>query len=360
MHGVWKKTAVSVLALGLMMAGTQTSSALTKWREGIVPFKGDAGILYMAKEKGFFEKHGIDVEFVQIPGNVKLVRALLAGTVDAIEASPDAVFKAINHGGDIRFIGSTLPGLTYAFYAAKDIKNWSDLEGKTLGASSPGSLPDNFSRLTLKNHGVDPDSIHIASSGGSSATYIKALAQGQIAAASASTEFVPLAKKLGIQVMATAAKETPLYPRFVIASTPTALNAKGKDVVAGFLAGYMEGIQYALAHRQETIDLTAKVLHTSPDNPSYAYLFDEIVEEKDASPTTEIPTKRIEWLQNYMFENKLLDKKIDVAKYSDPSYREEALKLVKQDRSGSTADGKTSGKTSGDKTSGRKTSGSTK
>lgn len=332
MGGFRRRAAVLALALGMTAAGTQASWALTKWRQGIVPFKSDAGFLYMAKEKGFFQKHGVDVEFVEIPGNVKVIRALLAGTVDGIEASPGAMYKAINHGADLRFIGSTLAGLTYAFYASKDIKDWSDLKGKTIGASAPGAVADIFSRISLKNHGVDPASMHVTPAGGSSATYIKALAQGQISGASASTEFVPVAKKLGIKVMATAAKETPLYPRFVIASTPDILKAKGKDVVAGFLAGYMEGIQYALAHRQETIDLTAKVLHKSADDPTFSYLYDEIVEEKDASPTVEIPTKRIEWLQDYMVQNKLLDKKIDVAKHSDPSYQEEALKLVKKDK----------------------------
>ena len=77
MGGLHGKAAVWVLALGMTVAGTQASWAQTKWREGIVPFKGDAGFLYMAKEKGFFKKHGIDLEFVQIPGNVTLVRALL-------------------------------------------------------------------------------------------------------------------------------------------------------------------------------------------------------------------------------------------------------------------------------------------
>jgi NitT/TauT family transport system substrate-binding protein len=286
----------------------------------------------MAKEKGFFAKHGVDVEFVQIPGNVKVVRALLAKTVDGIEASPGAVFTAINHGADVRFIGSTLAGLTYAFYVNKDIKTWADLKGKNIGASSPGSVADIFSRVSLKNHGVDPSSVSFSNAGGSSATYIKALSQGQISGASASTEFIPVVKKLGVKMMTTAAKDTPLYPRFNIISTPEVLKSKGKDVVAGFLAGYMEGIQYALAHRQETIDLTAKVIHKPATDPTISYLYDEIVEEKDASPTSDLALDRVNWLMNYMLENKQLDKKIDINKYADGSYREEALKLLKKDK----------------------------
>ena len=326
------KLAGVLLALGMSMAYAQASLAanLVKWREGIVPFKGDAGFFYMGKEKGFFRKHGIDLQFVQIPGNVALVRDLLAGAVDAIEASPGVMLKAIVHGADIQFIGSTLPGLTYAFYVRKDIKDWSDLKGKTIGASAPGSVADIFSRLTLKNHGVNPSSVHFANAGGSSATYIKALSSGEIAAAPASTEFVPIAKQLNIKVMAFSAKETPLYPRLIIASTASILKKKGKDAVAKFLAGYMQGLQYALAHRQETLNLTAKLLHKSADNPTYAFLYDEIVKEKDASPTTKIPRKRIEWLENYMLKNGLLKGKVDLDKHIDASFREEALKMLKK------------------------------
>jgi NitT/TauT family transport system substrate-binding protein len=332
MQRIRRKLSVALMAFGMMAAGMQAASAanLVKWREGIVPFKGDAGFFYMAKEKGFFRKHGIDVEFVQIPGNVKLVRALLAGTVDAIEASPGAMLKAILHGADIQFIGSTLPGLTYAFYVRKDIKGWADLKGKVIGASSPGSVADIFSRVALKNHGIDTHTITISNAGGSSGTYIKALSRGEIAAASASTEFIPDAKKLGIKPLTTVAKEAPLYPRLILTSTSKLLKAKGKETVARFMAGYMEGLQYAATHRQETIDLTAKLLHKPATDPRFSFLYDEILEEKDVSPTMVVPRDRIAWLQTYMLENKLLKQKVDLDKHIDTSYREAALKMLKK------------------------------
>ena len=64
----------------------------------------------------------------------------------------------------------------------------------------------------------------------------------------------------------------------------------------------MEGLQYAPAHRQETIDLTAR-LSISPRPIRTNYSFDEIVKEKDASPTIVVPHDRIEWLQNHLADN---------------------------------------------------------
>ena len=324
--------AVPALALGIMAIGTQGafSENLVKWREGIVPFKGDAGFFYMAKEKGFFRKHGIDLEFVQIPGNVKLVRALLAGTVDAIEASPGAMYKAILHGADIQIIGSTLPGLNYALYVTEGINSWADLKGKTVGASARGSLPDIFMRVSLANHGIDPSSIHIYNAGGSSGSRVKAVSRGKIAAGAASTQFIPISKKMHIKALTTAAKEAPLYPRLVIASTDKILKSKPKGAVAKFLAGYIEGLEYAASHRQETIDLTVKLLHKPDSKATYAFFYDDVLAAKAISPTAEVPRKRLDWLLNYMVKNDLLKGKVDLDKHTDGSYRAAALKILKQ------------------------------
>ena len=243
------------------------------------------------------------------------------------------MLKAIAHDADIQFIGSTLPGLTYAFYVTKGINSWADLKGKTIGASARGSVPDIFARVALKNHGIDPSSIHIYNAGGSSGSRIKAVSRGTIAAGAASTEFIPIAKKLHIKALTTAAKEAPLYPRLVIASTRKILNARGKTTVAKFLAGYIEGLEYASTHRQETIDLTAKVLHKPSRKATFAFLYDDVIATKAVSPTAEVPRKRLEWLLNYMVENGLLKEKIDLGKHIDGSYRDEALKMLKQSKS---------------------------
>ena len=159
---------------------------------------------------------------------------------------------------------------------------------------------------------------------------ISGASRGEIAAASASTEFIPVSKKLGIKPLTTVAKEAPLYPRLILTSTTKLLKAKGKETVAKFMAGYMEGLQYAATHRQETIDLTAKLVHKPATNPTFGFLYDEILEEKDASPTMVVPRDRIEWLQKYMLANKLLKQKVDLDEHIDTSYREEALKMLKK------------------------------
>ncbi len=209
------KLVYPVLGLVMALAFAAPVQAQMKWRHGLVQSKADAGFLYMALEKGYFKKRGLDVEYIDLRGDKFVLRALLANELDSAELSPGAPLNAMEMGADLRFIGSTMPGMPYALYVRTDIVNWADLKGKTFGVSSPGSTPDVVARGMLARKGVDDKSIKIANAGGS-AGRIQALAGGKIDATASSSEFIPEVDKLGIKVMALTVDVLPEYPRFVI------------------------------------------------------------------------------------------------------------------------------------------------
>lgn len=320
------RAAFAALHFALAAAIAAPAMAQQKWRHGILDSKADAGFFYMAVEKGFFRKQGVDVEYIELRGERQAVRALLAGELDSAENSPAGSLNAIEQGADIRFIGSTMPGLPYALYVRKDIKGWEDLKGKTFGTSAPGALPDVIARMMLKRKGVDPDSIKLANAGGTSGR-IQALAGGKIDAAAAATDFVPMADKLGIKVLGYAADLVPEYPRYVLTAKAETLKQRREQAI-GFLAGYMEGLDYALKNREETLRLTARHNNKPADDPMFSNLYDEVKSKGYISVTSEIPRSKIEWLQNEMLRLGNLKKKIDLDRYVDESYRREALKRV--------------------------------
>src|SRR5262249_39306793 len=82
--------------LGLSVAAS--AQTLTKWKHCLVSAKGDAGIYYMAIEKGFFKNHGLDVEFVELRGDADVVRALLADQCESAEGSPGPDLVALDRG----------------------------------------------------------------------------------------------------------------------------------------------------------------------------------------------------------------------------------------------------------------------
>ncbi len=298
--------------------------AQTKWRHGLVQSKADAGFFWMALEKGFFKKRGLDVAFLEFRGDKDVARALLAGEVDSIELSPAAELNAIDRGADLRLIGSTMPGFPYALYVNKEITRWDQLKGKTFGVAAPGSLSELMAREMLLRKGVDADSIQIVNAGGSGLR-IKALVGGKIDATASSSEYIPDAEKLGIRVMGLAADLVPEYPRYVIAARQETLKAQ-REAVINFLAGYMEGLDYAIKHRDETLKLAGRINDKPPSDAQLVYMYDEVIAKGYLSVRSEIPRARIEWLQNALLKQGTIRKRINLDKFIDESYREEALK----------------------------------
>ena len=62
--------------------------------------------LWVAKERGFFDKHGVDVEVMYVRG--VSVEALLAGEVQFIRASPPSVVRSTLKGADLAVIANTI------------------------------------------------------------------------------------------------------------------------------------------------------------------------------------------------------------------------------------------------------------
>jgi len=317
----------AVLGLAFALALAAPVDAQVKWKEGVLLAKGDAGFTWMAQEKGYFKKRGLDVEFVQFRGDKDVMRALLAGDLDCAEMNPAPTLSAIDRGAtDLRFIGSPMPGLPYALYARKDITSWAQLKGKTFGVSAPGSQPDIIAREMLRRKGVDPDSIKIVDAGGSGSR-IKALVAGKIDAAASSSEYSPDAAKLGIRVMALAADLLPEYPHHVFVVREETLKAK-REATISFLAAYMEGLNYAVKHRDETLKLAGRINHKPANDPQLVYIYDEMLAKKYISVRLKIPRAKIEWLQGQLLKVGTIRKKIDLDKFIDDSYREAALKRV--------------------------------
>lgn len=300
--------------------------AAEKWKHGILQSKGDAGFFFMPKHKGFWEKRGLDVEIIELKGSKDVMRAILAGEADSADPTPGDVLPALEKGADAKFVGASIEGYPYAMYVRPQIKSWEELADKTFGVSAPGSAPHMFALAMLESKKVPTDKIQIAATGGTTGR-IKALVAGRLDATAASTEFVPLADKLGIKVLGFAKDLAPLFPRIYQTMSSKTIAAR-RPAAVQFLAGYMEGLRYCVAHRDETIDLSAEVNHEKPDDVRYAYSYDEIVNGHLLTVNMDMYPDHIEWMQKMMLRVKQLEKPVNIAAAIDTSLRDEALKIV--------------------------------
>lgn len=67
--------------------------------------------MLMARERGFFAEHGVEVEYVEVGSDGALLERVIAGELDSVEAQAAAAIDAAGRGGDLKIIGATLPGM---------------------------------------------------------------------------------------------------------------------------------------------------------------------------------------------------------------------------------------------------------
>jgi len=318
----------SVLAAALLILVSVGADAQTlkPWRHGVVEAKSDAGFAFMAAERGFAAKQGLQLEMVQFKGDALALKALLAGELDSYEGSPGGPLLAASHGGDIKIIGCYWPALTYGIFSRATIASPADLKGKSFAISSPGALPDLLARAVLEKYNIASDDVRFSVMG-SDADRFRALSAGVVDAASASTEFAPLADAASIKLLVHANAVVPNYLRFCTFTSSKQLGERRNEAVS-FLAAEIAALRYALANREEEIKLTKEITGAKPEDPRAAYIFDEVTRYAAVNPEMPIPLDRLAWMQDLLLKTGNLTKPVDLPAMVDDSVRAKALDLA--------------------------------
>ena len=118
--------------------------------------------LWVARERGLFKKHGLDMQFILMPRNPLAIAALLAGEIDAAIVGPGHVINAASGGADAIGIANLSQKLDYRLIARPEIKTKEDLRGKRIAISGPGSTSHLVTMLALQGLSVDATQARIA------------------------------------------------------------------------------------------------------------------------------------------------------------------------------------------------------
>ena len=102
----------------------------------------------VAKEKGFFTKHGLDVDLVNFAGSTdQLLETLATGKADAAVGMALRWLKPLEQGFDVKIVGSTHGGcLRLLAPVSGGIKDLTQLKGKTIAVSDTELASQEFLR----------------------------------------------------------------------------------------------------------------------------------------------------------------------------------------------------------------------
>lgn len=110
---------------------------------------------FVAKDRGFYLKHGSDVELIQMRPNISIA-ALLSGEVHYIELIGSAIRSAAR-GLPIRAISTGIRAPFFSIIGQNKFKSIKDVKGAVIGLTSIGGTNHISTRITLSKLGLDPD-----------------------------------------------------------------------------------------------------------------------------------------------------------------------------------------------------------
>ena len=316
----------ATLAILPGLAADASAQDIKTWRHGIIEAKSDAGILYMASKRDFAGKLGLKLDFVQLKNDTIALKALLAGELDSYEGGAGGAMTAAARGADVKIVGCNWLTAPHGVYVRPNIAAMADLKGKSVAVSTPGSFPEIFARAAFEKAGIPAGQVRFAAMGSDTDRY-KALIAGVVDGAIISNEYVPISRNAGIRDLMPAAEAMPDFIRVCLEMTGRTLAGRRDDAVK-FIAAEIEGLRFAMSHRDDTIRIGHDITGAKPDDPRPAFVFDEAVRTGVIGTDLPIPLDKLAFMQRQLVSAGNLARPGDLEKMIDRSAREQALTLL--------------------------------
>ena len=214
--------------------------------------------LWVAQEKGFFAKHGLEGELLYINSGTMNVAALVGGSVQVAGGGPVSI-EARLRGVKLMILGNPLPWLASNLVTNPDIKSIPELAGKFAGISRFGSSTDQGFRYLFRKNGLNVDrDLKMLQMGGDSSR-VAALRAGTIQYTFLGAAATDQARALGFRVMATAQQMGIPFPWTSVVVDEGWL-AGHRDLAYRYLKCSIESIVYMKRNRADAERIIGKYM----------------------------------------------------------------------------------------------------
>jgi len=174
----------------------------------------------IASERGFFEKEGLRVRYIQFQGTNLMLSALMANELDYVTILP-FIAGAATRGLPVKIVGSTTKSSGYAIISRPDIDSIKALKGKRIAINTFGSSADFAIYQLLSRNGLDPNKdVTLQAVAGSPDARFAALVGGSVDATVVNSPFEYRAEQKGFKTLLSV-KETAEFVRIPIVGLST-------------------------------------------------------------------------------------------------------------------------------------------
>ena len=197
--------------------------------------------IWVAKDAGYFEKYGFNVEPVQIRGGSLITLAILTGNLQFSGAGAESVVAARAAGGDVVLLACPVNADPVYLITRPEIKSAAELKGQASAVTRYGSTTHFYLRAALKHVGLNPDRDMTILQMGAGPEMVAALEAGRIAAAALTTRYAVPFLQRGWPVLVDLSTTDLIYPSSCVTSSRSFIRAEPKTT-EDFLRAYVAAI----------------------------------------------------------------------------------------------------------------------
>jgi NitT/TauT family transport system substrate-binding protein len=246
-----------------------STEALDKIRIGMGAFSPSNSAIWVAEERGFFKKHGLDVEAIFIGGGAaRGINALLAGDIQFASASGGPVISSILKGVDVVMIAALNNKGVHRLLVRPDIDTPEALKGKRIAITAFGTASHTVLTLLLNHWNLRQEDLNVLQIG-SSPTMLVSLQKKIVDGAVLTDPSYFIAEDNGFRVLADLAKMNIHYLQSMLVSTRAYLRGN-RDEATRLMRAYVEGIAYFKRNKKESIRIILKKMRMEADKEKYA------------------------------------------------------------------------------------------
>jgi NitT/TauT family transport system substrate-binding protein len=219
-------------------------------------FSGFQSAVWIAKDLGFFDKNGLDVELLLINGSARSVAALFSGSTQFATGSATGPLLASSRGSDLVIIAASYNKFPYSIVVKPEIRNPNDLRGKKIGILNFGGSNDLALQLALKEWGLKRQEVEVII-GGDAPTRLASLMTGRTDATILAPPHLTRAVKSGYRVLVDMGDMRANFSQSSL-SVRRGYLRDNRDIVKRYLKAYSEAVHVLRTDRARSEKVFAK------------------------------------------------------------------------------------------------------
>jgi len=252
----------SLLVLWLLVLPPPTGFPAVKLTIGHSTINPRIAPLWVAQEKGFFQRYGIDATLIFVRNTPIMIAGMKSGNIPLAYGGGSGILGASVTESDLRVLATFTGKMTNNVVARPAIKTPKDLRGKILGIQGLGGTNWMAALLWLEYLGLDPRRDNISLQGtGEQVVRAQALESGKVDAAVIDMSFSKKLEERGFNVIGDSQKvDIPFTGVDVV--TTRAFITEQSLLLENFLKALLESLAYVVAPKNQTavVELIMKKL----------------------------------------------------------------------------------------------------